>query len=187
MIKNLTRCPWPAEDKLMIEYHDKEWGVPVHNDKKHFDFRLLDGFQAGLSWSTVLKKRDNFRNAFDKFDYKRIAKYASKDVSRLLEDEGIIRNKLKIKAAITNAQKFQEVQAEFGSFDKYIWRFVGGKTKKNKFKKLSDFPAKTKESDAMSRDLQKRGFKFAGSTICYAYMQAAGLVNDHTIDCFRSK
>ena len=187
MAKSLTRCPWPAEDKLMIEYHDKEWGLPVHNDEKHFEFLLLDGFQAGLSWSTILKKRDNFRRAFDNFDYTKIAKYTSRDISRLLKDAGIVRNKLKIEAAIMNAKKFQEVQAEFGSFDKYIWQFVGGAVKKNRLKKLSDFPAKTKESDDMSRDLQKRGFKFAGSTICYAYMQAAGLVNDHTQDCFRSK
>ena len=149
------------------------------------EFLLLDGFQAGLSWSTILKKRANFHKAFDNFDYKKIAKYKSNDVKRLLNDEGIIRNRLKVAAATTNAQKFQEVQAEFGSFDKYIWRFVNGKTIKNKFKRLSDFPALTKESDSMSKDLQRRGFKFVGATICYAYMQAAGMVNDHAVDCFR--
>ncbi len=179
------RCPWPTDDKLMTDYHDKEWGVPVHNDKKHFEFLILDGFQAGLSWSTILNKRANFRKAFDNFDYKKIAKYKSTDVRRLLNDEGIVRNRLKVASATINAQKFQEIQAEFGGFDKYIWQFVGRKTIKNKFKKLSDFPAKTKESDAMSKDLQARGLKFVGSTICYAYMQAAGLVNDHTVDCFR--
>ncbi len=187
MVKNIKRCPWPTEDKLMIEYHDREWGVPVHSDSKHFEFLLLDGFQAGLSWSTILKKRANFHKAFDNFDYKKIAKYKSNDVKRLLNDEGIIRNRLKVAAATTNAQKFQEVQAEFGSFDKYIWRFVNGKTMKNKFKRHSDSPAFTKESDSMSKELKTRGFKFVGSTICYAYMQAAGLVNDHTVDCFRYK
>ena len=185
MTKNVKRCPWPTDDSLMIEYHDKEWGVPVHNDKKHFEFLLLDGFQAGLSWSTILKKRKNFQKAFNNFDYKKIANYKSKDVQRLLNDEGIIRNRLKIAASIINAQKFLEVQNEFGSFDKYIWQFVGGKTERNRIKKLTDFPTTTKESDAMSKDLQARGFKFVGSTICYAYMQAAGLVNDHTVDCFR--
>lgn len=187
MIKNIKRCPWPSEDKLMIRYHDEEWGVPVHSDRKHFEFLLLDGFQAGLSWSTILKRRETFRKAFDNFDYKKIAKYKLNDVKRLLNDKGIIRNRLKVAAATTNAQKFQEVQAEFGSFDKYIWNFVNGKTKKNKFKRLSDFPAKTKESDVMSKDLKDRGFKFVGSTICYAYMQAAGLVNDHTVGCLRYK
>ena len=187
MGKSIKRCLWPSSDKIMLEYHDKEWGVPVHNDRKHFEFLLLDGFQAGLSWSTILKKRGNFKKAFDNFEYKKIAKYKPKDVGRLLKDAGIVRNRLKINATIVNAQKFIEIQAEFGSFDKYIWRFVGGKTKKNKFRKLSDFPVKTKESDAMSKDLLKHGFKFVGSTICYAYIQAAGMVNDHTINCFRYK
>ena len=185
--RNFKRCPWPSSDKLMLEYHDEEWGVPVHNDRKHFEYLILDGFQAGLSWSTILKKRKNFKKAFDNFDYKKIAKYTLKDVKRLLNDEGIVRNRLKVNAAISNAHKFQEVQKEFGSFDKYIWGFVGGKIKKNKFRKLADFPAKTKKSDAMSKDLLNRGFKFVGSTICYAYMQAAGLVNDHTVSCFRYK
>lgn len=187
MIKNIKRCPWPSEDKLMVKYHDEEWGVPVHSDRKHFEFLLLDAFQAGLSWSTILKRRKTFKKAYDNFDYKKIAEYSTKDKKRLLNDPGIIRNRLKVDASIINAQKFQEIQKEFGSFDKYIWKFVGGETIKSRFKKLTNFPTKTKESDAMSKDLQSRGFKFVGSTICYAYMQAAGLVNDHTADCFRYK
>lgn len=187
MKKKIKRCPWPSEDKLMIKYHDKEWGVPVRNDRKHFEFLLLDGFQAGLSWSTILKRRKTFKKAYDNFDYKKIARYSAKDKKKLLNDPGIIRNRLKVDASIINAQKFQEIQKEFGSFDKYIWQFVGGKSQKNKFKKLSDFPTKTKESEAISKDLQRRGFKFVGPTICYAYMQAAGLVNDHTVSCFRYK
>ena len=185
MERNIHRCPWPSEDKIMTKYHDEEWGVPVHYDKKHFEFILLDGFQAGLSWSTILNRRETFRKAFDNFNYKKISNYTDSDKKRLLSDPGIIRNRLKIDASIKNAQKFQEIQKEFGSFDKYIWQFVGNKTIKNKFKKLEDSPTKTKESDAMSVDLKNRGFKFVGSTICYAYMQAAGMVNDHTIDCFR--
>jgi len=168
----------------MIKYHDKEWGVPVHDDRLLFEYMILDGFQAGLSWNTVLKKRENFQKAFANFDPKKIAKYGEKDYNRLLFDAGIIRNRAKINAAILNAKKFLEVQKEFGSFDKYIWQFVGGKPIINKFKKLSDIPAKTKESDEVSKDLIKRGFKFVGSTICYAFMQAAGMVNDHLIDCF---
>lgn len=185
MDKKIKRCSWPASDSLMIKYHDKEWGVAVHSDRKHFEYLLLDSFQAGLSWSTILKKRKNFRKAFDDFNYKKIAKYEAKDVNRLLKDAGIIRNRLKIGAAITNAQKFLEVKKEFGSFDKYIWRFVKGRSTKNKFKKHLDIPAKTKASDDMSKDLRNRGFKFVGSTICYAYMQAAGMVNDHIVSCFR--
>ncbi len=185
MDKKIKRCSWPASDSLMIKYHDKEWGVAVHSDKKHFEYLLLDSFQAGLSWSTILKKRKNFRKAFDNFSYKIIAKYGKKDFNRLLKDEGIIRNRLKIKAAITNSQKFLEIKKEFGSFDKYIWRFVGEESIRNKFRKLSEIPAKTRESDAMSKDLKSRGFKFVGSTICYAYMQAAGMVNDHIENCFR--
>lgn len=187
MRKNLIRCEWPTGDPLMIEYHDKEWGVPVHSDRKHFEFLILDGMQAGLSWATILKKRKNFNKAFDNFNPKKIAKYSSRDVKRLLNDVGIIRNRLKINAAIINAEKFLEIQKEFGSFDKYIWRFIGGKTIKNKFKKTSQIAAKTKESDKMSKDLKNRGFKFVGSTICYAYMQGAGLVNDHVVGCFRHK
>lgn len=183
----MIRCYWPGEDPFMLEYHDKEWGVPVHDDKLLFEYMILDAFQAGLSWRTVLHKRENFRKAFDNFNPKKIAKYGKKDYQRLLSDAGIIRNRAKINAAITNAERFLEIQKEFGSFDKYIWQFVSGKTKLNKFKKLSDIPAKSKESDEMSKDLIKRGFKFVGSTICYAFMQAAGIVNDHIIVCFRYK
>ncbi len=185
MKKNVTRCSWPSNDELMIKYHDREWGVPLHDDKKLFEFIVLDGFQAGLSWSTILKKRENFRKAFDGFEAKKISKYGNKDTSRLLNDAGIIRNRLKISATITNALNFLEIKKEFGSFDKYIWQFVGHKTIKNKLKSLSQIPAKTKESDAMSKDLKNRGFKFVGSTICYAFMQAAGMVNDHSPNCFR--
>ena len=171
----------------MVEYHDNEWGNPVHNDRKHFEFLLLDGFQAGLSWSTILRKRKNFKKAFDNFDYKKIAKYDKRKINSLLKDEGIIRNKLKVHSAVTNAQKLMEVQKEFGSFDNYIWQFTGGKTIHHKHKTMKDYQATSPESDAMSKDLKKRGFKFVGSTICYAYMQAAGMVNDHFVDCFRYK
>jgi len=169
----------------MIKYHDREWGVPVHSDRLLFEYMILDAFQAGLSWRTVLNKRENFRIAFDNFDPRKISKYGKKDYERLLSDPGIIRNRAKINAAITNAQRFLEIQKEFGTFDKYIWQLVGGKSIIHKFKKLLEIPAKTKESEEMSKDLIKRGFKFAGSTICYAFMQAAGLVNDHLITCFR--
>ncbi|MCB0721085.1 MAG: DNA-3-methyladenine glycosylase I [Ignavibacteriae bacterium] len=183
----MKRCLWPGSDALMVEYHDNEWGNPVHNDRKHFEFLLLDGFQAGLSWSTILRKRKNFKKAFDNFDYKKIAKYDKRKINSLLKDEGIIRNKLKVHSAVTNAQKFMEVQKEFGSFDNYIWQFTGGKTIHHKHKTMKDYQATSPESDAMSKDLKKRGFKFVGSTICYAYMQAAGMVNDHFVDCFRYK
>ena len=179
------RCLWAGNNTLMTEYHDKEWGTPVHNDKKLFEFLILEGAQAGLSWETVLKKRENYRKTFHNFDYKKIATYTQKDVKRLLANEGIIRNKLKINATIVNARKFLEIKKEFGSFDKYIWGFVNGKSIKNKFKKLSEIPAKTEGSEAMSKELIKRGFKFVGPTICYAFMQAVGMVYDHTIDCFR--
>ena len=169
----------------MIEYHDREWGVPLHDDRKLFEFLVLEGAQAGLSWETVLNKRENYRKAFDDFEPTRIAQYTEKDIERLIADPGIIRNRLKIAAAITNAQRFLDVQKEFGSFDNYIWQFVGGRPIKNKFKSLSELPAKTKESEAMSKDLRQRGFKFVGPTICYAFMQAVGMVNDHTIYCFR--
>ena len=169
----------------MIKYHDEEWGVPVHNDRLLFEYMILDAFQAGLSWRTVLYKRENFRIAFDNFDPRKISKYGKTKYKNLLSDSGIIRNRAKINAAIINAEKFLEVQKEFGSFDKYIWQFAEEKPIINKFKKLSDIPAKTKQSDEMSRDLTKRGFKFAGSTICYAFMQAAGLTNDHLTSCFR--
>ena len=181
----MTRCAWGTNNPLMIKYHDEEWGVPVHDDRKLFEFLVLDGFQAGVSWSIVLNKQKNFRKAFHNFNARRIAKFTAKDVRRLLADPGIIRNRLKIQAAINNAQRFLEIQKEFGSFDKYIWQFVGGKPKKNKFKTIRQIPATSKESDAMSKDLKERGFKFVGSTICYAFMQASGMVNDHTTDCFR--
>ncbi len=178
----MKRCEWAGSDKLYLKYHDKEWGVPVHNDRKLFEMLILEGAQAGLSWLTVLKKRNNYRKAFDNFDAKKIAKYDSKKVRQLLKNEGIIRNRLKIKSTINNAKRFLEVKKEFGSFDKYIWQFVNHKVKKNKFR---DLPAKTKESDAMSKDLKKRGFNFVGSTICYAFIQSVGMVNDHVVGCFR--
>jgi DNA-3-methyladenine glycosylase I len=181
----LKTCGWPADDELMIEYHDREWGTPVHDDRKWFEFMVLDAMQAGLSWKTILHKRENFRKALHNFDPKKIAKYADKDVQRLLADAGIVRNRLKIAAVIENAKRFLEVQKEFGSFDKYIWQFTGGKTKHNKFRSISEIPPTSKESDAMSKDLKDRGFKFVGSTICYSFMQAAGMVNDHMIHCFR--
>ncbi len=179
------RCAWAESNPLMIKYHDVEWGTPVHDDRKLFEFLILEGAQAGLSWSIVLKKRKNYRKAFDNFDPKKIAKYTKKDVKRLLADSGIIRNRLKITATINNAKKFLDVQKESGSFDKYIWQFVNYKMIRKAFKTLSELPARTKESDAMSKDLRKRGFKFIGPTICYAFMQAVGMVNDHTTDCFR--
>ena len=169
----------------MIKYHDEEWGVPLHDDKGLFEFFVLDAFQAGLSWSTILNKRENFRKAFDDFDYEKIAKYNEKDYERLANDAGIIRNRLKILATIENAKQFMKIQEEFGSFDKYIWGFVNHKPIMNNFKTMKEIPAKTEISDEMSKDLKKRGFKFVGSTICYAFMQAAGLVHDHTVDCFR--
>lgn len=171
----------------MIHYHDTEWGVPKHNDQVLFEYLVLDAFQAGLSWNTVINKRKNFERAFDNFDYKKIARYTEKDKARLMQDAGIIRNKQKINATIVNAQQFLKLQKEYGSFNTYIWQFVNHKPIENKLKTLKDYQAKTKESDAMSLDLKKRGFKFVGSTICYAFMQAAGLVNDHTLDCFRYK
>lgn len=180
-------CTWPGNDELMQRYHDEEWGVPVHDDQKIFEFMVLDAFQAGLSWKTILHKRDNFRKAFAGFDVKKVSKFTDVHLEQLMQDAGIIRNRLKIKATITNAQKFLEVQKEFGSFDKYIWQFVGHKTIVNRRENNSQVPAKTKESDAMSKDLQARGFKFVGSTICYAFMQAAGMVNDHMISCTRHK
>ncbi len=179
------RCPWPSGDKLMIKYHDKEWGVPLHNDRKLFEFLILEGFQAGLSWRTILHKRENFRKAFDKFDYNKVAKYDKKKINSLLKDAGIIRNKLKIEGAITNAKEFLKVREEFGTFDKYIWSFVNGKPIQNKLKAIKDIPAKTILSDKISDDLRKRGFKFVGSTIVYAHMQATGMVNDHIGICYR--
>jgi DNA-3-methyladenine glycosylase I len=181
----LTTCSWPSNDALMMAYHDEEWGVPVHDDRKLFEFMVLDAFQAGLSWKTILHKRENFRKAFDNFQPEIIAKYSDHKISELLEDAGIIRNRLKIFATITNARKFLEVQKEFGTFDKYIWQFTGGKIKVNKWVELSQIPASSHESDEMSKDLKKRGFKFVGTTICYAFMQAAGMVNDHMVYCTR--
>ena len=180
-------CNWPGNNQLMIKYHDEEWGVPVHDDRKLFEFIVLDGFQAGLSWSTILNKRENFRKAFDNFEPEVIAEYSEGKIESLLQDAGIIRNKLKVSATVTNAQKFLEIQNEFGSFDKYIWQFTNGKTKVNRWKILEDIPASSEESDQMSKDLKKRGFKFVGTTICYAFMQAAGMVNDHIVYCHRYK
>ena len=181
----MKRCAWGSTNPLMIDYHDTEWGVPLHDEQKLFEFLVLEGMQAGLSWSTILNKRENFRAAFHNFDVARVARYAQADVERLLGDAGIIRNRLKIAATINNAQRFFEVQNEFGSFDAYIWRFVDGQPLKNAWRSLSEIPAKTPLSDAISKDLLKRGFKFVGSTIVYAHMQATGMVNDHTVDCFR--
>lgn len=178
-------CSWPSNDPLMQKYHDEEWGVPVHDDRKLFEFMVLDAFQAGLSWKTILNKRENFRKAFDNFDPVKIAGYDEAKYEALLLDAGIIRNRAKIRATISNAELFLKVQKEFGTFDKYIWSFTGGKPIVNRWKSLAEIPAKSEESDKMSKDLAKRGFKFVGSTICYAFMQAAGMVNDHIIDCFR--
>jgi DNA-3-methyladenine glycosylase I len=184
-MKQKMRCPWPSDDLLMIKYHDKEWGVPLHNDRKLFEFLILEGFQAGLSWRTILHKRENFREAFDNFDYNKVAKYDKRKVNSLLKDAGIIRNKLKIESAIANAKAFLLVRKEFGTFDKYIWSLVNGKPIQNKFKSLKEFPAKTELSDKISNELRKRGFKFVGSTIVYAHMQATGMVNDHVVSCYR--
>lgn len=186
-MKQKPRCPWPNDDKLYQEYHDKEWGVPVHDDKKLFEFLLLEGFQAGLSWRTVLYKRENFRKAFDDFDFNKIVKYDKRKINSLMKDAGIIRNKLKIESAVKNASAFIKVREEFGAFDKYIWGFVEGKPIKNKFKLLKELPARTELSDLISKDLKKRGFNFVGSTIIYAHMQATGMVNDHLTTCFRYK
>jgi len=182
-----TRCAWSTSDPLYIEYHDKEWGVPVHNDRLLFEFLILEGAQAGLSWITILKKRENYHKAFDNFEPEKIAKYNSSKFEKLLLNEGIIRNRLKINAAITNAKEFLKIQKEFGSFDKYIWQFVDNKPRNNSWNSLKEIPAKTVESDIMSKALKKRGFKFVGSTICYAFMQAVGMANDHTTECFRYK
>ncbi len=184
---NKNRCSWCGEDPIYIKYHDTEWGVPVYDDDKLFEFLILETFQAGLSWITVLRKRENFRNAFDNFDYNKIAKYNEKKFDKLMNDVGIIRNKLKIKATISNAIAFMEVQEEYGSFSKYIWSFVDHKPIVNSWRSLDEIPAKTTLSDKISIDLKKRGFKFVGSTIIYAHMQATGMVNDHVVDCFRFK
>lgn len=183
----MERCGWTKDKDFYNEYHDKEWGVPLHDERALFEFLILEGAQAGLSWETILRKRDNFRCAFDNFDARKIAKYDGRKIEELLSNEGIIRNRLKIGAAIQNAKSFLAVQKEFGAFDAYIWQFVGGKPQKNNWRTLKDVPARTPESDAMCEDLQKRGFKFVGSTICYAFMQATGMVNDHITSCFRHK
>jgi DNA-3-methyladenine glycosylase I len=183
----LTRCSWPGNDPNYIAYHDQEWGVPLHDDQKLFEFLVLDGMQAGLSWLIILRKRDNFRRAFANFDAVKVARFRDAAVARLLANAGIVRNRLKIESAIQNAKCFLAVQKEFGTFDSYIWQFVHGKPRKNSWRTLKQVPARTLESDAMSKDLQKRGFRFVGSTICYAFMQAAGMVNDHIVSCFRYK
>lgn len=182
-----NRCPWPADDAMMIHYHDTEWGVPMHDDRKLFEFLVLDAFQAGLSWKTILHKREAFRLAFDNFNAKKIATYGDEKIEELLQNSGIIRNKLKILSTIKNARNFLLIQKEFGSFDTFIWQFTGGKMKLNKCKTLADTAVKSPESDAMSRELKKRGFAFVGSTICYAFMQASGMVNDHLVSCPRYK
>jgi DNA-3-methyladenine glycosylase I len=182
----MPRCPWPQTD-LSIEYHDNEWGTPLHDDRKLFEFIVLDCFQAGLSWSTILNKRENFSKAFADFDPAKVAKFNERKFERLMDDTGIVRNRLKIEATINNARAFLAIQKEFGTFDKYIWQFVGGKPKVNNWKSLQQIPAQTKESDAMSADLKARGFSFVGSTICYSFMQAAGMVNDHLVSCERHK
>jgi len=180
-----NRCFWVQDDPLCREYHDREWGVPVHDDRRLFEFLVLEGMQAGLSWQTILKKRENFRRAFDFFDPVKVSRYGADRVQTLLSNPGIIRNRLKIKAAVGNAQAFLGVRKEFGSFDAYVWTFVGGRPRMNSWKSLKDIPAQTPQSQALSRDLVRRGFRFVGPTICYAFMQAVGLVNDHTVDCFR--
>jgi DNA-3-methyladenine glycosylase I len=180
-----ARCAWAGNDPLVIVYHDQEWGVPLHDDQRLFEFLILEGAQAGLSWVTILRKRENYRQAFADFDPIKVAQFDQAEKQQLLRDPGIIRNRLKIEAAITNAQAFLKAQEEFGSFDAYIWRFVSGNPIQNRWSTLSELPAQTSESEAMSKDLKKRGFKFVGPTICYAFMQAVGMVNDHTTDCFR--
>ena len=181
------RCGWAGDDPLYCAYHDSEWGVPLHDDRALFEFLLLEGAQAGLSWITILRKRENYRAAFDGFDAQRIARYGANKIESLLQNPGIVRNRLKVAAAVNNAQRFLEVQAEFGSFDAFVWQFVDGQPKQNTWRSLKEVPASTPESDAMSRELKRRGFKFVGSTICYAHMQATGMVNDHVTDCFRHR
>jgi DNA-3-methyladenine glycosylase I len=184
MNKDISRCPWPV-DKLYAAYHDTEWGVPLHDDRALFEFLILEGAQAGLSWHTVLKKRENYRAAFDQFDPEKVARYTPAKIKKLLANPGLIRNRLKIASAVRNARAFLAVQEEFGSFDRYIWRFVEGRPITNHPRSMKEVPARTRESDAMSKDLKQRGFNFIGSTICYAHMQATGMVNDHLVHCFR--
>jgi DNA-3-methyladenine glycosylase I len=183
-MKPITRCHWAVSD-LMIAYHDEEWGVPQHEDRTLFELLILEGAQAGLSWETILKKRDAYRKAFDHFDPAKVARYDARKIAKLMSDSGIVRNRLKIASAVANAKAFLAVQKEFGTFDAYLWRFVGGKPIRNRFNSIRDVPARTAESDALSKDLRKRGFNFVGSTICYAFMQAVGMVNDHLTSCFR--
>ena len=183
-MREMRRCEW-AKTELAIAYHDKEWGVPLHDDRALFEFLILEGAQAGLSWETVLRKRDNYRAAFDGFDPRAVAEYGERKVKELLGDPGIIRNRRKITAAIQNARSFVAIQEEFGSFDAYVWRFVGDQPRKNGWRTVKEIPSRTPESEALSQDLMKRGFRFVGPTICYAFMQAVGMVNDHTVDCFR--
>jgi len=182
-----ARCAWAGNDALYRQYHDTEWGVPVHDDRRLFEFLVLESAQAGLSWITILRKRENYRAAFDNFDVTRIARYDANKIESLLQNPGIVRNRLKLQSAVNNAQKFLDAQEEFGSFDEFIWQFVDGKPKQNAWRGLAEMPASTPQSDAMSRELKRRGFKFLGTTICYALMQATGMVNDHTTNCFRYK
>ncbi|HUW25738.1 MAG TPA: DNA-3-methyladenine glycosylase I [Gallionella sp.] len=186
-MRKKTRCGWCGDDPLYCRYHDSEWGVPLHDDQALFEFLILEGTQAGLSWITILRKRENYRNAFDNFDAACIARYGASKIESLLQDPGIVRNRLKVQATVTNAQKFLDVQNEFGSFDAFIWRFVDGRPRHNAWCSLAEVPSNTAESESMSKELKQRGFKFVGSTICYALMQATGMVNDHTTDCFRYK
>ena len=179
------RCPWCETNELEVAYHDREWGVPVHDDRRWFEFLILEGAQAGLSWDTILKKREHYRKAFSRFDPKKVARFDGRKRAALMRNPGIVRNRLKIASAVTNAQAFLSVQREFGSFDRYIWQFTGGKPKRNRWRAMQQVPAATLESDAMSKDLKRRGFRFVGSTICYAFMQATGMVNDHLVTCFR--
>ena len=182
-----TRCPWAGSDPLYIRYHDTEWGVPVHEDRKLFEFLILEGAQAGLSWLTILKKRENYRKAYDRFDPEKLARYGEKKIARLMADPGIVRNRQKIEAAVKNAKAFLAVQESFGSFDRYMWRFADGRPIQNRWKRDEDVPARTAESEALSRDLKQRGFSFVGPTICYAHMQAVGMVNDHLVGCYRHR
>lgn len=184
---NKTRCGWVSDDPIYVIYHDEEWGVPVYDDQRLFEFLILETFQAGLSWITVLRKRENFRAAFEHFDVKKVAAFDDEKIASLMQDPGIIRNGAKIRAAVSNAQAFIQVQKEFGSFSKYIWGFVNGKPQQNSLQSLKDIPAKTELAEAISKDLKKRGFKFVGPTVVYAHMQATGMVNDHVVDCFRHK
>ncbi len=181
----MKRCEWANKNEIEMSYHDHEWGVPIHDDRSLFEFLVLEGAQAGLSWSTILRKREGYRKAFENFDAKKISRYPEAVVSRLLANPQIIRNRLKVNAIITNARSFLRVQKEFGSFDRYIWRFVNGRPIQNSWKKMTEIPSSSAESETMSKDLKKRGFKFVGTTICYAFMQAVGMINDHVVDCFR--